>query len=332
MSKSSVSTTAAGWLSIPVGAALLWIYLVWGSTYLSNRIALESMPPFLISGTRFLIAGGVLLLISRLSGVRLPRHGAWMTAAVPGVLMIAIGQGAMVYATQTLPSGIVALLFAMLPIWATLLQWALPEGRRPSSGILAGLLLGSTGMGLLMGGGNGPGTHWHMGAVATVVLGTLSWAVAALHIKRQAQQGSALQGAAMQMLIGGACQIVFATLCGEWQNFSFSQVTPRSGWAITYLVIIASVITYPLYNWLVKAASPTLVATFAFVNPVIALYLGWLVFDEKMSMLTVMSSALIVCGVIAITFAQASAGQAGRQAMKKKELGSDLDGNKLVEC
>ncbi|TCS35160.1 drug/metabolite transporter (DMT)-like permease [Paucimonas lemoignei] len=309
-------------LSIPVGAALCWIYLVWGSTYLSNRIALESMPPSLISGIRFLIAGSVLLLISALSGARLPKLGEWKVAAVPGVLMIAIGQGSMVYAGPMLPSGIIALLFAMLPIWTTLLQWAMPGGTRPSAGVLAGLLLGSAGMALLVGRGSGAGTHWQLEGLVAVVLGTLSWAVAALYMKRRAPQGSALQGAAMQMLTGGACQILVATLCGDWQTFSFGQITPRSGWAVTYLVIVASVITYPVYNWLVKAATPTLVATFAFVNPVVALYLGWLVLDEKMTALMVLSSVLIVCGVIAITFAQARANRGDRLALAEKAAGA----------
>ncbi len=310
---------AIGWWGFSVGGALLWIYLVWGSTYLSNRIALESMPPFLISGIRFLIAGSILQIISRLMGASLPRRGDWVAAAIPGVLMIAIGQGAMVFAVQTLPSGIVALLFAMLPIWTALLQWALPGGRRPSLGILAGLLLGSIGMILLVGGGSSPGVHWHLGALATVVIGTLSWAVAALYIKRTPRQGSALQAAAMQMLTGGACLMLLATLSGEWQDFSLTQITSRSGWSVAYLIVIASVITYPVYNWLVQAASPTLVATFAFVNPVVALYLGWLAYDEQLSLLTILSSALILLGVIAITFAQAAGNRAGRLAISKKE-------------
>lgn len=311
----------AGLRGIQVAGALLWIYLVWGSTYLSNRIALESMPPFLISGIRFLIAGCLLQAISLLMGGKLPSRGDWLAAAVPGVLMIAIGQGSMVLAVQTLPSGIVALLFAMLPIWTTLMQWALPGGARPGAGILAGLLMGSVGMALLVGGGSGgPGAHWDAGALATVVIGTLSWAVAALYIKRAPRQGAALQASAMQMLTGGACLTLFAALTGEWHDFTFAQVTARSGWTVTYLVVIASVITYPVYNWLVKAASPTLVSTFAFVNPVVALYLGWLVYEEKMSTLTILSSMLILFGVVVITLAQAAASRNRRPALPEKQV------------
>ncbi|WP_158592287.1 EamA family transporter [Noviherbaspirillum sedimenti] len=313
---------AIGLLSVQLCAALLWIYLVWGSTYLSNRIALESMPPFLISGIRFLIAGGALQMICLLSGGKLPGARDWLAAAVPGVLMIAIGQGSMVYAGQTLPSGIVALLFALLPIWTTLMQWALPGGACPGAGILVGLALGSAGMALLVSGGNGGlGAQWPMGALATVVAGTLSWAVAALYVKRSSRQGSALQASAMQMLTGGACLMLFAALNGEWQTFSFAQVTSRSGLAMAYLVVVASVITYPVYNWLVKAASPTLMATFAFVNPVVALYLGWLVFDEKMSTMTVLSSVLILLGVIAITWTQALASRSTGPGLPVKMAG-----------
>lgn len=312
-----------GLAGIQIAAALIWVYLVWGSTYLSNRIALESMPPFLISGIRFLIAGSLLQMISLATGTRLPSLRDWLAAAIPGVLMIAIGQGSMVFAGQTLPSGIVALLFAMLPIWTALMQWALPGGARPGRATLTGLFLGSVGMVLLVSGGSGnPGMQWHMGALATVVLGTLSWAVAALYIKRVPRQIPALQASAMQMLTGGACLIVFATLSGEWQDFSLDQVTSRSGWSVTYLVIIASVITYPLYNWLVKAATSTLVSTFAFVNPVVALYLGWLVFDEKMSSMTLLSSILILLGVVAITFSQVSARSLRRPAMPDDAAGT----------
>lgn len=293
-------------------AAFAAIYLIWGSTYLGILVALETMPPFLMAGTRFLIAGALLYAWMRVSGAPRPARIHWRNAAIIGGLLLVGGNGGVVLAEQLVPSGLAALLVAILPIWMVLLDWARPRGRNPGGAVLFGLALGVIGLVVLIGpsalhagsasaGGAG---RISLTGVGLLIFASFSWAVGSLLSRHVELPRSAAVATAMEMLCAGAMMLVISVILREPIYFDPSLVSARSlaGWL--YLVTFGSLVGFSAYVWLLKVAPPARVATYAYVNPVVAILLGWAFAGETLTLRTAVASAIIIGAVALITTAR----------------------------
>lgn len=280
--------------------AFATVYLVWGSTYLAIRIAVETQPPFLLAAARFLVAGALLLLWLLQRGESLPDKAQWTHAAVAGVLMLLAGNGLVVWAEQSVPSNLTALLVALTPAWFALLEWARPAGRRPATLTLTGIAVGFFGVALLVTGHHSPSASvlknpW---GVAALVLAGFSWAAGSLWSRYHARPESPWMNGAIQMICGGAALLLVSLLRGEPARFHFAQVSVRSWLALVYLTVFGSWIAYSAYVWLLKVCPPTRVATYAYVNPVIAVLLGRRVLGEPFGFREFWPSLIILAGVV----------------------------------
>jgi drug/metabolite transporter (DMT)-like permease len=294
-------------------AAFAAVYVVWGSTYLGIKLAAETLPPFLMAGTRFLVAGAILYLWSRRdagegsgghTGERPARlTGAqWSLAFVVGVLLLFGGNGAVVWASHRIPTGSIALLIAATPIWMVVIDWFRPGGRRPGGAVAAGLVLGTAGLALLVDarGGTGGGRVDPVSA-AVVLLGSLSWAVGSLASRSRRMPRAANLSTAIQMFGGGIVLVVAGLAVGEGRGFSFADVSLRSALAWVYLVTFGSLVGYTAYIWLLGKVSAAKVATYAYVNPIVAVLLGWAFAGEAVTSRMMLAAAVIVGAVALIT-------------------------------
>jgi drug/metabolite transporter (DMT)-like permease len=278
------------------------LYIVWGSTYLAIRIAIETMPGFLMAGARFLVAGSVLYAYARVrGGAERPTARQWRATAVVGALLLLGGNGGVVWAEQRVPSGLASLIVATVPLWMVLLDWARPGGRRPTLGVAAGLALGTVGLAVLVGPGvlTGHGAVDTLGALA-LVGSALSWASGSVYAQHAAIPRSPLLATGMEMLAGGVLLTVAAAVTGH-ASVSLADVSLRSWLALAYLVVFGSFVGYTAYVWLLKVAPPARVATYAYVNPVVAVLLGWAVLAEPLTPRTWAAAGIIVAGVATIT-------------------------------
>jgi drug/metabolite transporter (DMT)-like permease len=289
-------------------AAFAAVYLIWGSTYLAIRFAVETLPPMLMVGARFLIAGGLLLLWARFREGTVPSARDWRTSAVSGTLMLAGGNGAVVWAEQKLPSGIAALLVAVVPIWMVLLDWLRPGGRRPGAAVFAGLALGLAGLLLLV----GPDALHGGGAVdlasaGVLLAGSLAWAVGSLYTQRAPRATSGSVGSATQMLVGGACSLFVALLLGEPARLDMGHASALSFAALGYLIVFGSLIAFTAYLYMLAHTTAAKAATYAYVNPIVAVLLGWAFASEPVSARTLLAAAVILAGVAIITLGRDAA-------------------------
>jgi drug/metabolite transporter (DMT)-like permease len=275
------------------------IYIVWGSTYLAIRFAIETIPPFFVAGSRHVVAGGLLYAWARARGAAPPTRADWGTAAGLGALMLLGGNGAVTWAEQRIPSGLAAVIVATVPLWIVLL-----EGRRPTPRVAAGLMLGLAGIGLLVGPGElaGAGRVDLLGALV-LVGGSLSWAIGSLRGRRAALPASPQVATAAQMLTGGALLLALGLATGEGARLAAAGVSPKSLLAVGYLVVFGSLIGFSAYVWLMRVSTPARVATYAYVNPVVAVALGAAFGGEPLTPRTLLASAVIVTGVVAIVSA-----------------------------
>lgn len=293
------SESAPTWLIVAAFAA---VYLVWGSTYLGIRLAIDSIPPFLMAGARFVLAGGLLYGVMRARGAEKPEKKHWISAAVLGGLLLLAGNGGVTYAQQTVPSGVAALVVAAVPLWIMLLDWLRPGGRRPSGLVWLGLAMGFAGVTLLVLGKNHGGSRLVDPVGGSVlVMSTLCWATGSVYSRHASKPKSALLAVAMQMLAGGALEILVGLGLGEGQRFSWAAVTPTSAWAFVYLTLIGSLVGFTAYVWLLQVSTPAKVSTYAYVNPVIAVALGHLVLKEEIPKSAVAAGALVLAAVVLIT-------------------------------
>lgn len=284
------------------------VYVIWGSTYLAIRYALETMPPFLMAAVRFLIAGALVIAWSRWRGAPRPSAPEWRAAAITGVLLLLGGNGAVVWAEQHLPSGLVALVVATTPIWMVLLEWLWRGGARPSAGVVGGLLMGLAGLALLVGPGRlaGNGSVDPLGALV-LTLGSISWAVGSIYSRRAPLPKAGLLSTGMQMLTGGAALALLGLGAGELARVNLDAISLRSVLALLYLLVFGSLIGYTAYAFLIQVASPARVSTYAYVNPVVAVLLGWALADEPLTPRMLLASAIIIGGVALITTARGRA-------------------------
>jgi drug/metabolite transporter (DMT)-like permease len=276
------------------------VYVVWGSTYLAMRIGVESFPPLLLAGVRFTIVGLLLYPVLRWKTGEKPTAAQWKTASISGILLF-VANGWVCVAEKTVPSGVAALLLATVSLWMVLVDWLRPRGVRPVVRVGAGLLLGFAGLALLVGLGHpgGGGSIDPVGAGVLVVC-SLAWACGSLYAKHGVLPESPLLGVAMECLAGGAALCVLAVFKGEVTGFHFYEVTPRSWWALGYLITFGSMIGFTSFLYILKNSTAARVGTYAFVNPVVALFLGWLFAGESITGRTVAASAVILTAVLLV--------------------------------
>jgi drug/metabolite transporter (DMT)-like permease len=277
--------------------AWLAVCLIWGTTYLAIRVALETIPPALIGGIRFLIAGVVLAAILAARGERLPGRAHWGGLLIVGVLLIGVGNGMVVVAEQWVPSGIAAVVIATTPFWMATVEALIPGGERFSRRTLTGMGIGFSGILLLLwpdltAGGTG-GRQFVIGLIA-LQLAEIGWAIGTSYSKRHARDVNALAAAALQMIYGGAAMMAIAILRGEWADLYF---TARSATAEIYLIVVGSLVAFPAYIYALKHLPVSTVSLYSYVNPVIAVVLGTLLLGEPFGLRIVVASALVLTGV-----------------------------------
>jgi drug/metabolite transporter (DMT)-like permease len=285
-----------------VVAAFAAVYLIWGSTYLGITLAVKTIPPFLMAGARFVIAGAFLYVVLRRRGMPRPNRSQWGSAVVVGGLLLAGGNGGVSWAQGRVPSGVSALMIASVPLWIILVDWLRPGGRRPAPLIWLGLAAGGTGVLLIVLSRNPLGQRT-LDPVGTVVLlaSALSWALGSVYSRHSAKPVSALITVAMQMLAGGGLQLLTGFVLGEGPRFHPSTITVTSAGAFLYLTVMGSLVGYTAYVWLLQVSTPARVSTYAYVNPLVAVLLGHLVLKETLPPAVAVAGALILASVILIT-------------------------------
>lgn len=294
-------------------AAFAAVYTIWGSTYLAIHFAIETLPPFLMAGVRFLVAGGILYTWARLRGAPRPAAVHWRSALVIGGLLLLFGNGGVVWAEQRVTSGQAALLAGTVPLWMVLLEWLRPGGKRPSMMTFAGLGIGVAGMLLLIGPGGSGGGLDVPGALA-LSLAAFTWAVGSLYARGAELPSSGALTTAIQMLAGGALLFVTGLFLGEWGGVELAALSTRSVLALLYLVVFGSLIGYSAYIYILGAASPASVSTYAYVNPVVAVILGWALAGEELTARMMVAAGIIVGSVVLLTVRPSPRGEVATRA------------------
>ena len=275
------------------------VYVLWGSTYLAIRFGVETIPPFLMAGVRHLSAGLLLFGWLRLRGTPWPERRHWGPAASIGALMLLGGNGLVSWAEQRVPSGLAALIVASVPIWMTVLD-GIQNRRRPHGVVILGLGAGLAGLGFLLAPGKfAGGAHVDMLGAAALLTASLLWATGSLYARRAKLPASTLLATAMEMIAGGALLLGASALASEWPGFSIAAVSGRSLFALLYLIVAGSLLGFTAYIFLLGATTPARVSTYAYVNPVVAVFLGWAFAAEGVTMRTVIA-ALAIVGSVAV--------------------------------
>ena len=287
---------------LQVMVALGAVYVIWGSTYLAIRFAIETIPPFLLAGPRYLPAGSLLYAWSRLRGAPRPAPVHWRSAFLLGALLLLAGNGGVVWAELHVSSGLVALLISTEPLWIVLFVWLRSRQERPGPRVIAGLLLGFVGLTILVKPGSGGGIN--LLSAGVVLVASMSWAYGSLYGQRAKLPASPLLSTGMQMLAGGSLLMAAGLVTGEPARFTLAQVSTKSLLALAYLIVFGAVVAFTAYVWLLKVASPVLVSTYAYVNPLVAVFLGWALAGEPITRGTLMAAAVILTGVALISSAQ----------------------------
>jgi drug/metabolite transporter (DMT)-like permease len=280
------------------------VCLIWGTTYLGIRVSLETMPPALMGGVRWVIAGSLLAAYVVARGQRLPPRSQWGSIALLGFLLLGLGNGGLVVAEQWLPSGLAAVLVATSPFWMSAVEACLPDGERLRPLVVAGLLVGFSGIVLLvwpeltLGGGD---RHFLMGILA-VQIASLGWSLGSSYSRRHARTENVLGTTALQMLAGGVMMVAAGTLRGEWAALSF---TPRTAGALAYRSTIGAVGGFVAYTYALRHLPVSFVSLYAYINPVIAVTLGVLLLGEPFNSRMATSALLVFAGVAIVRLSPA---------------------------
>jgi drug/metabolite transporter (DMT)-like permease len=288
---------------------MIAVYIVWGSTYLAIRYAVETIPPFLMAAVRFLIAGAILYIWRRLAGDAPPTRIQWRSAAIIGLFLLLGGNGGVVWAEQRVASGIAALIVGSAPLFMVLIDALRPGGHRPNWQTGSGVLIGFLGITLLIAPSQLAGNHLELDnvGVSVLILASVFWAVGSLYNRSAQLPGSPLLGTGMEMLAGSAGLFVVGTLTGEWSRLNLATISPASLWGLLYLITGGALVGFAAYTWLLRVAPTPLVATYAYVNPLIAILLGSLVAKEALTPRLLIAALVIISSVAIINTGRAKA-------------------------
>jgi drug/metabolite transporter (DMT)-like permease len=279
--------------------AFLSIYIIWGSTYLGIRYAVETIPPLYTAGLRHLTAGTILLIWALAKGLR-PTAKQIRASIVIGFFFFLVGHGTLHWAETRVPSGFASLIIASEPIWVFLMASLAGKKWRMNFPLATGVVLGLGGVAILFGhGAMAPGSGIFLGAVA-VLVGAISWSAGIIYSRRSHLSGNPLLLSALSLLSGSVLLLTTGTIAGEARGFSFSQVTTRSWIALAYLILFGSVIAFTAYNWLLEHYSPTFVATHTYINPIVAVFLGWWFAGEKVTVNVAIAAGLVILAVFLV--------------------------------
>ena len=300
------ASSSRSWLrsrNLKVVLAFAAVYLVWGSTFLAIRIAIVSISPGLMAGLRWCIAGALLYFALRWRGAPRPSARDWRTALLIGGGIIFGGNGSVTYAERSIPSGTAAVIVAIVPAMMALMGWLSGITARPRLAVWLGILLATGGVVAIVRPGEIRLDSEQGVSLAILLVGELMWTAASLYAVGVVQRVPGLLMAAMQMLCGGALLLGTAAVRGEFAQFNFAGTTLSSVLAMSYLIAIGSFIGFSAYVWLLRNVEATRVATYAYVNPIVAIFLGWLVLGEKIGPELLAGSALVVIGIaLIVTF------------------------------
>ena len=291
---------------LAIWTGLIAIYIVWGSTYLAILFVVETMPPFLAAGFRFLIAGAVLYAFRRLRGDQAPRKVEWRSAAIVGLFLLVGGNGGVMWAEQRVPSGIAALMIASVPLWIALLDSLRPGGHRPNKWVIVGVLAGFAGILVLIGPAQLIGIEGEidlLGALA-LLLAAFFWAMGSLYNRGAQLPASPLLGTGMEMLAGSLGLLLLGSMTGEWSQLNLASIPIRSWLGFAYLVVFGSWVGFASYIWLLRVAPTMLVSTYAYVNPLVAILLGSLLAGEELTARVLLAAVFILGSVVLITLKQ----------------------------
>jgi len=293
--------------------AYLIVCVFWGSTYLAIKVGVTELPPFLFAGLRFLVAGLILLAVARALGDPLPRKSDWRTLAIVGLLLLAGGNAFVVWSEQYVASGIASIFVVTVAMWTALFDAIIPGGSSELNWrVVAGLLLGFLGTLLLVGASPAELLAADKRGPLALTMASASWSLGTVYAKRHPTQASPYMGAAFQMIVGGGAVALVGTMLGEWASWHLST---RGIGAIAYLVIFGSILGYSAYSYALRHASATIVGTYAYVNPVIAVLLGWLLLHEPVGSRTFIAMGMILVAVVWIQF-----------SLKQRRIGGSADG------
>ncbi len=279
-----------------LAAALALVYLVWGSTFLAIRYAVETIPPFLLMGVRSLLAGLALYAWARVRGAEAPRRREWVPAAVVGALLFLGCHGTLAWAERRVASGVAAVVLATIPFWMALLDWVAAGGPRPAAPVWAGLASGMVGLAVLLRPEDFAPGRADLGGLAALLGSAFAWAAGSIAARRLALPRSILLAAGMQLIAGGLLVLGVSVASGEAAGFAPDSVAPRSILALLYLVVLGSVVTFTAYVWLLRVSTPARAGSCAFVNPLVAVLVGSTVGAEPLSWRTGLAASLIVAG------------------------------------
>lgn len=304
----SQNESAINSISVDKKSSRLWIllsffavYVIWGSTYLGIKYTLESFPPFLMAGVRFFIAGALIYLLAEIKKAPRATKRQWKTSFIIGFLLLMIGNGGLVWAEQLVPTGIAALLVSIEPLWVVVLQFYIRKTPTPGKYIWFSFILAFAGMFILVGPSALKGmSDINLVGVIVIVLSALGWAAGSVYASLADIPSSPIRATSLQMLGGSVSLLIAATLTGEWSKFHITELTDSSVYAFLYLIFFGSIIGYSAYSYLLRTVSPAMVSTYAYINPIIAVLLGAVFYNEEVSSRILWAALLLISSVILI--------------------------------
>ncbi len=301
--------------------ALLALYIVWGSTYLGIKVAIETIPPFFHASVRFLISGIILVVWQWSAGHALPTRKQWGSAAIIGTLLLLGGNGLVSWAEQFIPSGIAALIIGSMPMFLVVAEALRPSGIKPTGRAIVGLLIGFAGIFILVGPAEISGSSTKLNPFGVIALlgACVTWASGSVYSKTADLPKSSLMNTGAQMLMGSVSLLIVSLLTGELHGWDIMAVSSRSIYGLTYLILVGSLVGFASYGWLLQNAPISLVATYAYVNPIVAVFLGNWIGDEPLEPRIWIAAAIIIGSVIFIN--------TGTKPQVKKEAEEQLVSN-----
>jgi drug/metabolite transporter (DMT)-like permease len=287
--------------------AFALVYVLWGATYIFIRFAIQTLPMFLMAGTRYFVAGVVLFTWARAHGAAWPTRANWRAAFIAGTFLFLAGNGAVVFAETRIPSGVAALIVALVPIWMALLAWLWHGGARPRLPVIMGLLLGFTGLVLLVGPGQLAGSAGvDVIGAGVLCVGSFGWAFGTLYAKEADLPKQATVAISIEMIAGGVLLLLLGAAVGEVGSFNPVGVKAVSVLSLLFLIVFGSLIAFSAYMWLLGVTTPSKLSTYAYVNPVVAMFLGWAFAHEQLTLRMVIASVVILAGVALLTITPSS--------------------------